>query len=166
MTTLPRAPRRALWIALLAALAIGLFPLDARGLTNAQLKRECRTLCEDYKPLCTATNRRGKVRVYRLCWRNLIHSCQSAAKQTFPPEATCTFPCGNDADCGFGRSCVQGQCIIPPLFGSPDPGECSCRCDDNRTCTANADCGVDSLGIPNICGCPVSPPCDGHGGRR
>lgn len=205
-----------------------------------------------------ATDRRDRRRLYKLCWKNLLQSCRISSTQTFPPTPTCTFPCGTDADCSFGRHCVQFQCIIPPVFsrgGGEDPGsaqcrdpgypvacdsggccpagntcntvdpsiccpagfpvqcvqnccpegatcrsdhrcctpgypvecpnvccadgsscgpndtcipggggtDCSCRCEDNTVCTSHADCGVDSYGIPNVCGCPLSPPCDGHG---
>jgi hypothetical protein len=37
--------------------------------------------------------------------------------------------------------------------------DCACHCEDGRVCSASSDCGVDSNGIPNVCGCPVGPPC-------
>jgi len=143
---------------------------SAPAFTSQRFRRECRQLCQVYRPLCTATDGRGRQRLYRLCWQNLLMSCRLSATQTFPPAPTCTFPCGSDADCTFGRTCVAQQCIIPPVFGTGGRGkggggatDCACRCDNGAVCNSNGDCGVDSFGIPNVCGCPQNPPCDGHG---
>jgi hypothetical protein len=43
--------------------------------------------------------------------------------------------------------------------GGSSQVDCSCRCDDGRVCSSHADCGFDSNGIANVCGCPVGPPC-------
>ena len=69
---------------------------------------ECQELCRPYAGLC-----RGGGKLYRLCWENLWQSCRLSSTG-FPPEPTCTFPCGSDEDCGFGRRCVVQQCIVPP----------------------------------------------------
>ena len=68
----------------------------------------CQTLCRPYIGLC-----RSNGAVYKLCWQNLLQTCHLTSVG-FPPEPTCTFPCGTDDDCGFGRRCVVQQCIIPP----------------------------------------------------
>ena len=65
--------------------------------------KQCKRLCRPWRNLCTS---RG--RISRLCWQNLVRSCATSATHT------CTFPCGNDSDCSFGRKCVRLQCIDPP----------------------------------------------------
>jgi hypothetical protein len=82
-------------------------------------------------------------------------TCRSDGRCCVPgaPVECPNVCCRPGYTCGPGDTCV------------PDGGtDCSCRCDDGTVCTTHADCGVDNLGIPNICGCPQNPPCDGHGG--
>jgi hypothetical protein len=38
--------------------------------------------------------------------------------------------------------------------------DCSCTCENGKVCTSHSDCGIDENGIPNVCGCPVGPPCN------
>ena len=97
-----------------------------------------------------------------------------------PDDPSITY-CTSSTDCItsgiFDPVCVHGQCAAKRRRGGSSnptttttlPGggtRCSCRCDDDSVCTTHADCGVDSLGIPNVCGCPLTAPCDGHGGVR
>ena len=113
--------------------------------------------------------------------------CQPAADPFSSISGTCQADdptvtyCTSNTDCitagTFNRVCVRGQCVTRRRRGAPRPSttttttttlpgggtRCSCRCGDNTVCTSHADCGVDSLGIPNICGCPLGSPCDGHG---
>jgi hypothetical protein len=58
---------------------------------------------------------------------------------------------GNGSAGGAGRSATAGA--------GGSQVDCSCRCDNGRVCSSHADCGVDADGIPNVCGCPVGPPC-------
>jgi hypothetical protein len=83
--------------------------LGSGSAAHAQPRADaCQTLCRPYVGLC-----RNNGAVYRLCWQNLLQSCRLSSSG-FPPQPTCTFPCGSDSDCGFGRKCVVQQCIIPP----------------------------------------------------
>ena len=69
-------------------------------------------------------------KLYRLCWENLLQSCRLSSTG-FPPEPTCTFPCGSDADCGFGRRCVVQQCIPPPALRLTPRRVCRVLCSES-----------------------------------
>ena len=71
--------------------------------------KQCKRLCGPWRNLC-----RSRGRVYKLCWQNLLQSCATTTTDSLPSTPTCTFPCGSDSDCSFGRKCVGLQCIIPP----------------------------------------------------
>ncbi len=81
-----------------------------------------------------------------------------------PADNTCRAdsrccPAGYPIDCSPQNVCCpagtqcgpDGTCTSDGGGG----GNCTCYCPDNAVCTTHADCGVDSYGIPNVCGCPV-----------
>lgn len=69
--------------------------------------------------------------------------------------------CGNPLVCCRAGSVCGRDCNVRTTTTTiPGSGNCRCYCQDGRDCTGqpNNFCGVDSNGIPNVCGCPVNCP--------
>ena len=83
-------------------------------------------------------------------------------------EGNCTDPCPAEMPvaCGAPIVCcaagsVCGRDCNTGTTSTTIPGsDCRCFCPDGSDCSpgTNHSCGVDELGIPNVCGCPVSCP--------
>ena len=78
-------------------------------------------------------------------------------------QGNCTSPCPDDHPIACGGDSLV-CCVAGSVCGQdcnttsttiPGGGDCNCYCQDGRVCTSHADCGIDELGIPNVCGCPV-----------
>jgi hypothetical protein len=78
-------------------------------------------------------------------------------------QGNCTSPCPDDRPVACGDPlvcCAAGSvcgldCNVTTSTTIPGGGDCNCYCPDGSDCTGGKSCGVDELGIPEPCGCPV-----------